>query len=731
MKSFSIHRLLILLMAVCFAVSSCTLIDNDLRPEEERQSAAAADSTGLIEQTGDGYTATYRYSSETRVIDNQMLTYVAGVDYTTGTLYLEDFTPDALLPRAGEILAGPVCEKLPYGLAHRVIGVSHLGTFYDVRIQRAAIDEVFDSLELDGDLGSDPDSPSDDDEDYAASRTTRAVYNKDFALPTANFEQKVNLGMTFGEAFQLSGSGDLTFGLKVKPIVKAYVYINKEKKKYDIRLKIGSTVTAGIDFEANGTFTIDVLELLELKDLMSIDVPIGEVVGLPLFISIYPEVLINGSVSGKASVEATKTFYTSVRATRNISGIDDGLHVSNHQEPVQFVENVIPDDDVSGSASISFDAGIDFGATADVSFSAAGEEPKVGIKFSLLLGPHFSTKFSTEIEGYDRGWHFGVPLTLSGKVYIDIFKGLPPLEVDFIKYLTSKWGGSNTLWEFAKIDYRFYPSIDNMRIQCTNRDETGPPRFSVDFDVLKSGTKVGKLIGFRPIFRIFRHNVSSAVPIAEYDPFKYTTYRDGLSFNYVINEPSLKRDEIYDLEVAMVKPYMNKEDVMFTRRYPFTSTSPSAFINFWKKTAQWKHMCKQMRNGGYSTYYDYDFITYVHFNGREKIKRWGFKVNGEDFKIQNPPVKDDLAVRWSITKSNKSSRTVKIVPYIVYDLEGHETTINQAPYTVALEFETSRNTVVRQDEGRIYRADGDHDDYVRTGFDDNENNVADVDMALK
>ena len=737
-----ISRIYPLLLALCLLLPSCTLLDNDLRPESEKQEAAP-DTTNYIHEQTDEYTASYQYSDQTRVLDEQFLSYVAGIDYSLGTLYLEDFTPDALLPVAGQILAGPICNQLPYGLAHHVVSVTHQNTLYEVRIKRAYIDEVFSHLELEGEFAALSDSLIEDSMDLGNGvKVTRATASDDKDLggeergTTLTFTVSSGISSKAIEGLSVTGSAGITLDFRWKPINKVHVYTNTDTNVLDVKLTNGATFTHYITIDGNVALNFDLFEFLQLKELFKkiFHVPLGATVGLPIFLDIYPTLVLSAEVNGRIGMKMIKTFYTDIGAAYGVKGKSNGITFKNHNKELTF-EEMPPAEDYAefyGKAGGSVSAKL--GLTADLYFGSPLEQPRVGVKAQVTCGPRIMTSIDTETNGYDDMWKFGFPLNIDGIFYFDLFKKIDPLEWNFVDYLAKAFGQKNgsEFWEFGKQEFRFYPSIDNMRIVCANNMESGSvPQFNVDFDVLTNGSKTGTRIGFRPIYRIFPHNYSSAEPIVEFDPHQYTTFRQGLHFSFPINSNLLQRDEIYDLEIAMVKPGLPKEEVMYTRRFPFTSTSPTAFINDWKKTAQWEHQSKQMRNGGYTCYYDYDFVTYVHFEGREKVKRWGFLVNGKKYEITDPPVKDDVAVRWSIEKSKKSKRDIKLTPYIVYQMGDQEYTTNMAPYTVSLSYDKSLNTVKNEWEGRKYKDDKDYDDYVRSGFDINGEVKADVDFQTK
>ena len=738
-----ISRIYPLLLALCLLLPSCTLLDNDLRPESEKQEAAP-DTTNYIHEQTDEYTASYQYSDQTRVLDEQFLSYVAGIDYSLGTLYLEDFTPDALLPVAGQILAGPICNQLPYGLAHHVVSVTHQNTLYEVRIKRAYIDEVFSHLELEGEFAALSDSLIEDSMDLGNGvKVTRAVANENKDLGGEERSATINLQVDASGAIaksipglSLTGSGGLTFTVAWKPINKVFVYANTDTSVLDMRLTGGATYS--ITITVNGAFglSFDLFEYLKIKDILKkiFHFPIGATIGLPIFLDLYPTFVLALENSYSLGLRIQKTFYTDIKAAYGVKGKSNGLDFKNHNQELEFEDLMEdPHDGTEGYAATKASVSLKMGLTADLYFGAPTDAPKVGVKAEVSCGPRVMFQDDTDNEGYNRCWHFGFPLTIDGKLYFSLFKKIDALEWNFVDFLARKFGSKNgsEFWEFGKQDFRFFPSIDNMRILCTNNLESGSvPTFSVDFDVLTNGSKTASS-KFRPYYRIYPHNVSAASPIVTLQPHQLTSFRQGLHFNTTINNSALQRDEIYDLEVVLVKEWLDREILLYTRRFPFTSTSPTAFINEWKKTAQWEHQSKQMRNGGYTCYYDYDFVTYVHFEGRDLIKKWGFIVDGQKYNMDTKPAKDDVAVKWSIEKSKKSKRSLKIIPYIIYELDGKETLAEMAPYTVSLTYDKSLNTVKNEWEGRKYRDDKDYDDYVRSGFDINGEVTTDLDFQTK
>lgn len=139
--NISRNFLLPLLTALFFV--SCTIIDNDLRDLPDENPAFKQ----IIHIEGEGWEADYQYQPWTKILYEDFMTYVADVDYIDFIIYLYNYIPEDLLPKEGDVLAAAPCEKLEWGLSHKVIGVKSEGYFYAVKIQPAEIKEVFKHLE--------------------------------------------------------------------------------------------------------------------------------------------------------------------------------------------------------------------------------------------------------------------------------------------------------------------------------------------------------------------------------------------------------------------------------------------------------------------------------------------------------------------------------------------------------------------------------------------------------
>ena len=124
---------------------SCTVIDNDLRDLPDDNPAFKQ----VVHTEGEGYTADYQYQPWTKILDERFASYVANVDYTAYIIYLNDYIPEDMLPKEGDVLAAAPSEQLMFGLSHKVIGVKREGDFYAVSIKPAEVKEVFKHLTYD------------------------------------------------------------------------------------------------------------------------------------------------------------------------------------------------------------------------------------------------------------------------------------------------------------------------------------------------------------------------------------------------------------------------------------------------------------------------------------------------------------------------------------------------------------------------------------------------------
>jgi hypothetical protein len=135
-------RVFTTILLTMLTMSACTLMDNDLRDLPD-------DVLGykeIVHEETDEYTADYQYQPWTKILDERYMPYIHSIDFENYTLYFYDFIPDDMLPREGDCLAAKPCEKIKWGLSHKVLSVRREGYYYAVDMVSAKLDEVFKHL---------------------------------------------------------------------------------------------------------------------------------------------------------------------------------------------------------------------------------------------------------------------------------------------------------------------------------------------------------------------------------------------------------------------------------------------------------------------------------------------------------------------------------------------------------------------------------------------------------
>lgn len=143
-RSVYTFRNVLLLLLSTVALTTCTIIDNDLRDLPDNPAYRE-----VVHVEGEGWEADYQYQPWTKILDEGFMGYVANVDFTNYIIYLHNYIPDELLPHVGDILTAAPHEKIKWGLSHKVIDLKREGSLYAVYIKPAEIKEVFKHLVYD------------------------------------------------------------------------------------------------------------------------------------------------------------------------------------------------------------------------------------------------------------------------------------------------------------------------------------------------------------------------------------------------------------------------------------------------------------------------------------------------------------------------------------------------------------------------------------------------------
>lgn len=706
-------------------LSSCTIIDNDLR--------GLPDTPGfkeVVHEETDQYTLDYQFLETTRVFDDRALNYIVGIDYGEAKLYMNHATPDDVLPSIGQVLHHGVCDELPYGLNHRVTAVTRQNEFYAVSLERVALDEVFKVLMLESNVEVAGDFQEEEIDTPALAKQaappmlTRATnYNNDLTGDWHEFDL-----MRFMPSFHV-GNVDIEGEMAVRwrPILKAKAIIDIEKEKFDLAVSVGTEWEIEPQITGTANFEIDLLEKAGLDNALSGQIPI--VPQIALFLTYGFALDFNLSLSGSISCKFSKKSYVDFGGRYGMKAAN-GVYVKKHDTGIEINEIERRDGEWKWDGwdgDMNFSVSLMGGSEIKLLIGSPKEYPNVGIGVKGVIGPKLRTTYAPTKENYDKVLRTSIAMGVEGTLFLNIFK---ILKVDWnFTDAIAKLLGSDDGFEVdipgTILDKRFYPLIDNMSIVCTNPKETGTPEFEISFDVPSGGMSVSRNRTIQPFLSIYPH-AESSLPILEKNDLSNLRYGQPNNYKWKFKSDKLERDATYDVVVKIAqKSVYGHWDELCSRRYAFASVSPSILITTHNITAQTYRIAAEKKDGGYDFGYDWKFRTHIMVQGIENVEKWGFKVGNKTYEIDKKPKTQFFDVLWKLKNSKKKSRTLQFIPYVKYTHNGQEMINYSDKYTITLEYDPSMDDWSR----RWGKWNG--KDYYESGFDmdsDFKENT-DVDMS--
>lgn len=717
-------------------LAACTVFDHDLRDPSE---VPGFDEVVHVET--DDYTLDYQYQPTTRVFTDLDLSYVSYIDYAAAELYMNGATPSDVLPAVGQVLHHGVCDELPYGLCHRVTGISRKSDLYAIRLERAPLAEVFQTLRLECEVedqgeyreeevdsatlvkaGAHPMAPP-----YKADKNETDLTGswQEFdilgALPNVNFESDTK---------PIKGYANYTGQclLRWRPIVKTRSNIDLKGEKFDMSVSIGNDVELIPQFSGTAGLEIDVLKVFGLKDKLSLEKLI--VPELSLWLVLEADAELDISFSGHIGEKFSKRDYVDFGGSYGVRK-EDGVYIQKHTGAVGVSAPTSTGVTDEFDADLNFNFSLMAGGDLKLLFGYPGDYPNVGISLKGLIGPHLYTTYAGASDPYYKVLRIGIGVQFAGTLFLNIFKNVK-LDwnfVDAILKVLGIEGGAQGDIPGVGSDVRFYPSIDNLSINCTNPKGSGTPEFDIRFDVNDGGMFVTALRTAHPAIRIYPHAFGSTTPIVEKLDFANLRHDKSNKYSWTLKSDKLQRDVFYDADFLMIHHTQNGTDnQLYSHRVPFTSTSPSAVMNGYSITAQTERRESKASKSStsnvpfYKTYYDWKFRTNVSLRGRQDIVGWGFKVNGREYAVDEVPGQDNVQVLWQIKGSQKVPRTLVFYPFVKYRAADEVLTNFMEPYTVVLTYNATLNEYDDKLVGKVYYS----------GFDyDSEVGAADVDMSDK
>lgn len=105
-------------------------------------------------ETGEGYTITYQYFDNVKLLDDEIQKYIADIeveDYygCLGIINFREDTPEEMLPRIGEIVTIRPNDEFPYGFYAEVMAAGFEDGYYSIGTCAVDADKVFQKLEAD------------------------------------------------------------------------------------------------------------------------------------------------------------------------------------------------------------------------------------------------------------------------------------------------------------------------------------------------------------------------------------------------------------------------------------------------------------------------------------------------------------------------------------------------------------------------------------------------------
>lgn len=209
---FTIRRICLISYALMTMImSSCTLV-LETPPAEYNDTSDVWETQGFGEpftvknEFGD---ITFQYNDSTRVLMKAAFDYLIKNDRDSA-LYFSDNIPKELLVHPGHYIATSVCHEFPFGLCHKVVELNHQAGVYEMILEKAAEENVYDVLNMEMDFdfqtiqapelpdsaqcvekGYDPNNPVVVDYSYLDKAQTRSIHPAGSMLsPIRKNEQK-------------------------------------------------------------------------------------------------------------------------------------------------------------------------------------------------------------------------------------------------------------------------------------------------------------------------------------------------------------------------------------------------------------------------------------------------------------------------------------------------------------------------------------------------------------
>lgn len=322
--------------AFVLLLASCTLFLEDYYKTDVPKHTGEGYDAPVTEVTDD-YSLTYQFNSNVRQLTDEAQRYITNVESLDENnmariVTFSKNTPDALLPRVGEIITSTITEAFPYGIAANVVRIEETDNSYQLYTSFATTKEVFKELELDGVLSAEAGMEVEEEpEDPNAAKPLLSRAGSDDVEEESKYfiwddkEKQLSFtipGLPISTGSDKLGLDDedwtLTMPSSKNTIVytfKLLVHLNAEDDIQDIRVSATKENNFNVNFKGKINRDITLLETKKFKFAL----PIG-----PVVISTY----IKGIVSLEASLEGELDYTHNTASKATIMFSTDPIAIS-------------------------------------------------------------------------------------------------------------------------------------------------------------------------------------------------------------------------------------------------------------------------------------------------------------------------------------------------------------------------------------------------------------------
>ena len=691
-------------------ISSCTLIDNDLREETDKPAPEVKD---IVSVDTEDYHLEYKYNNNVRVLDKNFLSYIASIDYKNHKLYLNDYIPEGLLPEIGQILFSSDTEKQKYGISGKVTGITRTENMYAVDFEAAPLSDIYDHLVLDGDFEisgdfSEDSLEIDQDGDIVISRAddnNKTNFNQDMTGEWTNLNI---LGMLSNPAASTLEKGTLTYtNVFMNPLTFKSVWPNKNgavegeidvrgsiyarwRPIYKCKCKIDKNknvmdmyTTVGIEAEyisnLTGTCKI-VIHLLRINPALAEKLKVEKLLVPQVLLWLVGQLDIDLELAldGSLTSVMNKKYYLELGGRNNIKGQEDGLYMKKHNKPITFPDMREWEEDAKArnqtiDAKLEGSIGLYIVPTIKLLLGVPDLYPEVGIQVQGKIGPKCTVKHLSS-DPYTDGTSVGIYVSVNGSLYFNLFPHVT-FDWSFTDFLMQQLGYKDGLSATIPLGMkRRNPSIDDFQMQCTNPGSTEHPKFKMSFNVKERGYGEGLLRTTWPYIRIYNEDGTGPLYSYAFQDKPIDKEKSPTSYTLNIDNLKLERDKVYLLEIEMNRGWRNEYissssyNTVYKKTFKFTANAPSAIIDSHFIT----YMGIKMEDNGSTanvihtkspSLWDWKFRTIVDFSAPELIKKWGFYVNDKIYVVDHAPLTKRINVIWALKNRKKAKTNLNITPF--------------------------------------------------------------------